>query len=58
MNKTGTPTGELLARINPLFNNLFKVFRNINNLLRVILYKGPYGGVLFCLFLPFFNVNM
>ena len=58
MNKTGAPIGELLVRINPLFSNLFKVFRNINNLLRIILYKGPYSGFLFYPFLPFFNVKV
>ena len=57
-NKTGAPSKELLVRINPLSNNSFKVFRNTNNLSRVILYKGPHGRFFFYPFLPFANVNV
>ena len=46
INKTGAFIRELLAWINPLFNNSFKVFHNTNNLSRVILYKRPTAG--FC----------
>ena len=49
---------ELLIRINPLSNNLFKVFRNINNSLQIIPYKRPYNGFLFYPFLLFFNINI
>ena len=49
---------ELLTRISPLFSNSFKVFRNINNLSRIILYKGPHGGFFSYPFSPFSNVNM
>ena len=47
MNKTGVFIKELLVQINHLFNNSFKVFRNINNLSQVILYKRPHGGFFF-----------
>ena len=45
-----------LNRAVPL--HIVTVFRNINNLSRIILYKGPYGKLLFYLFLPFSSVNM
>ena len=57
-NKTGALTTELLARINPLFNNSFKVFRNTSNLLPIILYKGPDSGFFFYPFLPFSSMNV
>ena len=57
-NKTRAFTRELLARINPLSKNLFKVFYNTNNLLQVIPYKRPHGGFFLYPFSPFSHVNM
>ena len=56
-NKTRAFIKKLIAWINPLSNKSFKIFRNTNNLLRVISYKEPRGGFFFYPLLSFFSIN-